>query len=157
VYIYGYIYIIIYIYIYIYIYVYQQSIVDGIQSDCRLGFFLFIEDCCCVSCWHSRWFSHFTKEWPLRGCCASYPVPQPECFFARRCQLARNCNKSYVNPAGAAGRGDCGMGHESGAAGRIYVHIHVHIYIYIYHYGDILLPKQASRPNKMIIVFVSIV
>ena len=30
-----------YIHIYIYIYVYEPSVVDGIQSDCRLGFFLF--------------------------------------------------------------------------------------------------------------------
>ena len=118
------------IYIYIYIHVYEQSIVDGIQSDCRLGFFLFIEDCCCASCWHSRRLPHFTKEWPLRGCCASFPVPQPECVFARRCQLAHNCNKSYVDPAGAAGRGGCGVGRRM----YVYIYIYIHVYIYIFMY-----------------------
>ena len=102
------------------------------------GSSFFIEDCCCAMLGrHSRCFSHFTKEWPMCGCCASYPVPQAECVFARRCQLTHNCNKSYVDPAGAARKGGCGVGHESGAAGdiciytRIYKHICIHLYMCI--------------------------
>ena len=39
----------IYIYGYVYMYVYEKSVVDGIQSNLRLVFF--IEDYCCASCY----------------------------------------------------------------------------------------------------------